>query len=204
MVFVPAPNMIKLEAVYTAESTIMENVLHYSNGTPATQIELESCASAWVSMWNTYLKKYFSTAHSLIRIKATALDADSSPGIEWTTGLPIAGTLATDPLPANCAVEVIFYTDLRGRSYRGRLYQPGMTEGPVVGSNIPPANSATWQADLDHYLHVGVEPDMFDLFVVSKYHNNQPRVTAVCTPVVRCSFSSRIVSQRRRLPGRGI
>jgi hypothetical protein len=52
----------------------------------------------------------------------------------FTTGLPIAGTNATDPYAPSIAVLATLRTANIGRSYRGRMYLPGVAEDKV-GSN---------------------------------------------------------------------
>lgn len=204
MAFIPAPGVIRAELVFQMENSIMENVLNYMAGPSVEVVELTELAAGLKDCWNTNIKPLMTTAISLIKIKTTSLDTESSPGIEYVTGLPIAGTATGDTLPANCAVEVILYTDLRGKSYRGRIFSPGVPETAITGSLLSAAALSGWPAAFGNLIDIDGATQSYDLCVLSRYHNNVARATAVSTPVTTIGLSPRIVSQRRRLPGRGM
>lgn len=204
MVFVPAPGTIKAELVYTLENSYMENVLNYDVGTSVAEINLTELAAALKTCWDTYLKSETCSNMALAKIRCTSLDAQDAPGIEYVTGLPISGTNAGATLPANCALEVILYTDLRGRSNRGRLFYPGLPEGSASGSVWAGGAITGWTTAFGHLLHMTGGSTTADLTVVSRMHNGLWRDEAETNAVTRIGLSPYVASQRRRLPGRGM
>jgi hypothetical protein len=78
---------------------------------------------------------------SIQRIRYTPLDGSTVTTV-ISHVLPGSNTSA-DPLPAGVAMVTTFYTAKRGRSYRGRVYTPGWTEGSNNSVGQIPAASAT-------------------------------------------------------------
>jgi hypothetical protein len=73
-------------------------------------------------------KQYVSADMSLIRIELRKVLPLSATVLQYVTGLPIVGTAAGDDLPPGSSVVASLRTGLIGRSYRGRMYLPTMTE----------------------------------------------------------------------------
>lgn len=123
--------------------------------------------------------------------------------LSWTTGLPIAGTNGTASMPNNVALALAFKTALRGRSFRGRIFLPGLTEGNVVDNTVQPAFITAW------YTFFGIlASTLIDLIawqvVVSRVEGGDPRPAGVVTQVNNWIVTNTVVdSMRRRLPGRG-
>src|SRR6476620_6081691 len=91
---------------------------------------------------------YAHTGASIQRIRYTPLDGVSPTTVAAHVS---AGAAAADPLPAQDALAVTFYTATRGRRYRGRMFLPAFTEGSNDGTGHAAASmltdlSAQWQA----------------------------------------------------------
>lgn len=72
----------------------------------------------------------------------------------YTTGFPVAGTQSSsgDPVPYTCAVVVSLRTNYAGRSYRGRMYLPGLTEGQSAGGRVGQTQVNAWQTVFEDLL----------------------------------------------------
>lgn len=54
----------------------------------------------------------------------------------YTTGFPVLGTLVSESLPYTVAAVVSLRTQYAGRSYRGRMYLPAVTEADSVAGRL--------------------------------------------------------------------
>lgn len=203
MAFIPANNVIKCEWVYSLEGSTCENVFYYELNAPADVSFMQSAASELKTMWVDHFRARLASALELVKIKVTSMDAQNAPGIEYTSGLPLAGLSAGECLPANCAAQITFYTGLRGRAYRGRIFVPGVPEASTNGSSLGGQFHTDMQSAGDGMLEITVLGTTYPLVVVSRQYNNTPRLVAAATVVTSSSAGNYIVSQRRRLPGRG-
>lgn len=203
MPFVPAPNCASVELIYTSNGQRCENVFNVSQASPFDQVSLAVLAALFKDWFNTELKMDLPGTVTLDLIVAKALDSESAPAIEFSTGLPIAGNMgAWNQLPNNVTVAVRWSTELRGRSYRGRTYHIALSEEQVSGNTVDQVFAT---AILGRYEQLLDDLDGLnaDLVVLSRFHNGAERTTAVATPINRVSLDRTIDSQRRRLPGRG-
>jgi hypothetical protein len=105
---------------------------------------------------------------------------------------PFTGTAGGLALPPQVCLVVSLRTNLRGRSYRGRVYQGPWTASNNVAPGVPAAAAVLdvqeqWQAHLAALAGSGVS-----LVVASYLH-------ATATDVAAVSVDSRWDTQRRRL-----
>ena len=203
MAFIPIPNAVEVVIYFTLGGQEVALTLGVKRTAPATEENLEDIIGAIDSWRIAELVPITTAALSASRIKATALDSDSAPSVELPAGAPLAGTLAGDSVPNNAALAVSFYTDQRGRSYRGRNYVPGLSAGNLASTST--FATAVLAGLLAAYVElptalgsVGAEHA-----VLSRQHNGAPRTTGVATPVTAYGGNVQIDSQRRRLAGRG-
>jgi len=202
MAFVPVPNTVMVELVWNQQGEITENTLYFEGVAPPTATEMEDIAEQVVAWFAATYDDVVSTATSLTMVRVTDLTTQSSPGIEYVTGLPDAGANADAPLPNNVTATVKFLTALRGRSFRGRNYIVGMTESQVNGNLIDAANANAWTSRYAN-LATNIAALGFDHVVVSRISGGVERTTGLTTPVTGYTMDLVIDSQRRRLPGRG-
>lgn len=201
--FIPSPHVVKVELCYTTWTEQTENVFHVKHGTSdpdtASLVLLCEFFKGW---WEGGLKGYSHEHHSLRLIRATILTTQTSPGVEYSTGLPIAGTnTAGKELPGNVCLGYKWTTGLRGRSYRGRSYIGGLTTASIEGNTV---------IDPDLAVLTGVMGDLIDsmeagytLGVNSEFQNGSWLTEAVFTPITGVTPILTPNSQRRRLSGRG-
>lgn len=203
MAFIPVTNVLQTELIYSFENQIMENVLHYVKGGGWTEANMAAFGAVLASWFSNDGKSMFSQALSLVNIRMTDLTTQNSGGLEYAIGLPIAGTWTGDHLPANCALCITKRTANRGRSYRGRMYLPGIPEGQTTGSFVAQSYLDIVHAKLAMIDEFSIDSVPVLLGVVTRYTNGAPRAQGIFTPVTQLVGNRRIDSQRRRLPGVG-
>lgn len=135
--------------------------------------------------------------------------ADIVPGVLATyerSYANVPGSDASDSLPPQCAVVFSLGTALKGRSYRGRFYLPGVCEGSTLAGALTAAattNYLTISAQLLAVFGPSGSNANWRLAVISRYLNGVERVTPVGTPVTSVTLNTTIYTQRRRVAGYG-
>lgn len=203
MAFVPTPYGVRVELVYSWETQIVENVLNYRGEEVPDATELRQIGLEAITKWLATIKDMQSIFVSLISVKVTSLETQFSPGVEVTTGLPVTGSVNSVSVPNNVAVCVSLSTPLRGRSYRGRIYHPGLPTTMVSGSTLTTGVVAAMIDAYTDWLTINTLNREYTLCVLSKTQNGTPRAQGVLTEVTSLLVDPTVDSQRRRLPGRG-
>jgi len=203
MPFVPFPLVCKAELIFRQDNQIIENVLHYRAIATVGIEAMELLADSLKTQWNTSLKPLTHSSVSLVAIRITNLETEFSPVVEYVSGLPIAGTLAGTQLPNNVTVVAKFTTLARGRSFRGRAYQVGLSTTAINGNVLTSTYRTSLQAAWLLMLDMGGE-EGWRLVVASRISGGAPRPDGVSTIVEGVSVNPTLDSQRRRLPERGL
>lgn len=210
-VFVPAPNTLQVEMVYTTYGGHAENVYHVQGDAAITDIAgLASNMITEFEAWETTsMKGLRSSAYALV--KTVVRDVGQIDGPVFEHSPVIAGTQAADPVPDNSTIAVKWVTGRGGRSYRGRSYHIGLTTNMVSGDQLAAAFQASlpaaYQALRDRISNFNWNtfgPTHGRLVVVSASHNKVARAVAEITPITDAVLAdTNLDSQRRRLRGRG-
>ena len=79
----------------------------------------------------TGMKALYDPAYGLEEVTLRKIDPLEVSITSDATGLPIVGTSTGDPLPMQNAALVSLRSGFIGRSYRGRMYLPAMSDGQV-------------------------------------------------------------------------
>lgn len=203
MPFIPVPNTAQLELVYLWQGQRCQNVLHYVKASPWDITQLTELCEAAVVEWGAGLDIWASETLSLIEVVATDLSSQTGPVVNYAEGLPIPGSVESESLPNNCSMVITKRTQKRGRSYRGRIYVCGLTEGAVNGNQVNQANVTGLLAGWTAMLSLAITDDEANMCVVSRYQEGQPLSQGIATLVTNLTTDGVIDSQRRRLPGRG-
>jgi hypothetical protein len=112
-----------------------------------------------------------------------------------------AGTIVGKGVPNNSAFVVSHATDLRGKSYRGRSYVPGIAASLVDGNSLDPIAAAALVSGFNS-MRVALDSDGINFAVLSRRANKQWRETGQATPVrISQAKDNTMDSQRGRLPG---
>jgi len=205
--FIPAPNCVSIELIYYSFVVVLENVLHVKLAAPATLANLQAIR-AIVDNWDsTNWVNRRPAGVSLARIRTKGLDTNSSPTEDYPLATLRPGSQGNPTFPLNVTFCIKLGTGIIGRSYRGRLYTPGVYANNAVNVNTMAAAEAALivasLGTLKTALAAGTPSSV--LSVLSYRHNFAWRTTAVATPVTTISYTDLALdSQRRRLNGRGI
>lgn len=199
------PGVVQLVLDYVQDGQDIKNVLHYANAEIGGPIDGTAAAALLKAQWVSSIKPLQTNDLRLERINALALWENAGPAVIHSTGLPADGGITMAGLPNNCCLCMSTRTALRGRSYRGRIYHPGLTELHVTKNAVDGAHATALLAAYEtiRLLEGGPDSAVYQLQVVSYFADNQMRGTPVVTPVVSITTDGYIDSQRRRLPGRG-
>lgn len=206
MAFVPSPDTVQAELVFSYDGQVVQNVLHYTPSVALTDDLMTELADELITWFDTSLDVVVSDQLTLELVRVTDLTTQFSNGFDITGGLPLSGTLTGSshtPLPSNVALSITKQTFFRGRSRRGRVFHCGLTDGQVTFNNVT-ASALTailgaWTALID----LSTTGADWELQVLSRVENGVDRAQALLTPVEFMSSDGVIDSQRRRLPGRG-
>ncbi len=204
MAFIPTPNVALVEMVHLCSGETCVNTLSFENTTGWDVAKLGLLASSMKTWWDDNVKSRVHGNCSLQLIRATSQATQVSPGIEYTTGLPITGTgtaSSGDSLPNNVTAAISFLTLMRGRSYRGRNYVIGLRTQDISGNEITSTARAAWEAA---YEEINTDAYAGSIHVVvSKQVSGVARAEGVATTITGYRMDLSIDSQRRRLQGRG-
>lgn len=204
MPFIPVPHTASVQMIFTQQGQRVENVFHVRKGAEWTTIQMDDLALVFIDWWNTNIRTHLADGVKLVNVIVTSLESAVAPGIEQTGGLPIASPTTLSPLPMNVTLAVKLQTALRGRSYRGRSYLVGLPASVVTGSTVDAGYLATLRTAYGQLVSdIGDAGDGWELVIVSRVHNKEPRTEGVAVTVNGVSIDSTTDSQRRRLPGRG-
>lgn len=204
MDFIPVPNVCMIELIYGHQNQTMENVLHYTGQNVSDPAILMGLAQNAFTQWAATWKTQQSNVLWLGTVRATSLEQQNSPSVEYIPTTGNAGTQSADPLPANCAALIQVLTAYRGRSYRGRIYIPGLCDNQATGSTLSETTKDALTNSFSYWDFLDVSGEPYGLCVVSRFHNKAPRVVGIHTDATGFSCGNYVVSQRRRLPGRGV
>lgn len=136
-------------------------------------------------------------------INAMALHATNAPSIQTPLVPPIVGGVASGPLPANAPMVVTHNSLLRGRSFRGRNFVPGIPEADVSSGGL--VNGTRTTALLNAFADIAdIENATSTTHVIlSTVQNGVELTNGVTTPVNSYSSDSVIRNMRTRQIGVG-
>lgn len=206
MAFVPSPDTVQAELVFSYDGQVVQNVLHYLPSVPLTDDLMLELADELIVWFGTHLDTAVSEELVMTEVRVTDLTTQFSNGFEVTQGLPLAGELTGslhEPLPANVALSITKQTFFRGRSRRGRIYHCGLTTGQVDFNVVGPNSTNNILTAWTNAVTLTTTGATWTMQVLSRWEDGVERSQALLTPVEFLSTDSIIDSQRRRLPGRG-
>lgn len=203
MPFIPVPNVIQVEMVYSLNGQVCENVYHYAGATDNSPQHYIDLAAAFHTAWHISLAAYQTQSTYLTAVKITDMSDQNGTAIVFSPTDNNRGYRDTDSVPNNVAAVASWHTLLRGRSFRGRTYLLGLGTATVSGSRLTENTRNELQIVMNNLIAPEFEMEALSLVIVSKFHNKQPRTTGIATPVTSVTVDANLDSQRRRLPGRG-
>lgn len=203
MDYIPVDNVCMTELFYIWDVQRIETVLHFRPTTGLTPTKMGELGLFIKNWYDATMDLLHPTTLSLVGIKMTDMTLDIAPVVNYATGLPLSGLNAGASLPNNCALVLTKRTILRGRSYRGRIYHPGLKETEVTGNTVLAAQVTGYVNAYSQLLSFTTATATWKMVVVSRFANKNPRPTGEVTEVTSIDSDGTVDSQRRRLPGRG-
>jgi len=199
MPFVPLDKGCMVEVIVETSSIFTENTLWFTGTADFDATTLAALAAEIKTWWNTNMKPLIAAGFNLTRIRARAMDAELAPVVDYTTGLPIAGTkTGSNYMPTTVAAVVSFRTGYSGRTNRGRNFITGLTAADMSALN---ALSSTYISSLQTAyaaLNGAVTANDAVHVVCSRRYQNAWRDTASAAVVTSYIVDQRPDSQRRR------
>lgn len=199
MAFISLPNGIKIEIIMRKGGAPVVNVVFLQATGVPNLLNLENYTNAVITWWNTNIKPLVTSGTALHTVRATNWNAEN--GLQYTNDLltPSAGTRTGGDTPSNVAAVTTFLTGQSGRSFRGRVYNGGMSDDDIVTNTLSTTLVAgyltAWAAFQADMQALGLEH-----VVASFYSNLAPRTVGVATPIVSYSMNNVVDTQRRRIP----
>lgn len=203
MAFIPTPNTIRVSFQFTWASQIVEITIAVTKASPWGEADMLTTLNDLSTWAQDELLPNLSNQLSLYNLTATSQESSSAPVVELPVSPPVSGSLDNPTVPNNVTLATSFLTPLRGRSYRGRVYTPGIDRTQLVSSTQ--YNSGIVAALTAAYAAINAAFTVVDAehAVISTRTNNAARTTGVATSVTGYRTESFVDSQRRRLAGRG-
>jgi hypothetical protein len=215
----PVPNTLRARFTWSEGDNPNINIVTYFQYAPASApLSVANCisvANSIMGYWVANPHVYFAPSITLQNVVVT--DLGTITGAEGqSTNAPNTGGGSGASVPAGTAMVMSLPTALRGRSYRGRMFLPGLEASQVLNpqqwqgayvTNVAEAVETFWAS-----LYALGAPGPIQACVVSyfsgKTANPNPlsknrfvptrRVTPLSTIIVDCIGKTRIASQRRR------
>jgi len=163
----------------------------------ATATDGSTICTAVAAWWNATAKPGFVASTVLNNVKA--IDLTSSIGWQYTLSVGVAGTNAGIANPNQVSMVVKLLTGLRGRSYHGRVYLPGLPTTALFSTIQWTTAAQTTYPGYLATLDTTLAASSYAVSVLSRVYNGAPRGTGVVTRVTAYDANPRIATQRRRL-----
>jgi len=204
MAFVPIPNSVKSSLDFTWGGQNVAITMGWTKETSVQGSDLTTLATALEGWADDYLMEHLNSGLVLVNINCTDVSSESGTSYDLQLTTPRAGTESGVAVPNNVAAVVTQRTLLRGRSYRGRVYIPGLSNSSLLNTiQLTSAAMAALLADFYALFDVETAVGLWRS-VHSRWHDKAARTTGVATRIWTYSVDSYLDSQRRRLGGRGI
>lgn len=202
--FVPFPNMAEVVLIGSEAGQQIVSVYNFQFDAPLTVTILTDLAQTVLDAWELWVAPIISTGLDINMVKAVDMTTASSAGVTVFAPAGLDGDVAEAPVQMNVALVLSQATDLRGRSYRGRMYQAGI---PQTALASPGAVTEGYQTSFIA-AYIGFFEKITDdsggtHVVASRQSGGATRITGVTTPITQYSANVDLDSQRRRLFGRG-
>jgi len=206
--FIPATNVAKLDLIYTLDGQRVMNVVYILGGSAWSSEQLSDLCSNAAQAWETNVAPQVSDQLQLVLVQARSMVAPSAFGVEYEPVTPIFGNVTGGSLPNNVTLTTKFGSGLTGRSFRGRIYTPGIPRDSVAEAAVNEVSdvvagdfSAGWGTFFSDV--IGGTDNALTHVVLSFCQNKEWLSIAEATPIISYTTNVTLDSQRRRLPERG-
>lgn len=197
--FVPLPNGIKVTFVFQLYGKTVTVNVHVTNSQGVDATSLNAAINSAKAWWTNHLKPIASTHLSIVSIHAVDVSQEGGGKVDFDYAPPEQGAAQVESMSNNVALVMSLRTARIGRSYRGRIYIPGIPENAVTGNTLT-TQAATDYAAAAAGLLTRFNTGVQQLVVASYQNQGVPRTVAVATPIQATIVGTRVDTQRRRLP----
>jgi len=203
MPFQPAPNIAQVQVLGRQDGQLtINNTAWEITGGGITDVNLLALATAVGSWAVTDYAINLSEDWSLIGIRAFDLGNQFGAGVE--VGNTAVGGVSGEAAPNNVAACVSFGTGLRGRSFRGRNYVPGVPNSVITLNTLSPTFISNIIGAYTSLIGPGTFTPGWQWVVLSREIGGLARDTAIGSPVLSVTFKTPYVrSMRTREVGVG-
>jgi len=158
-------------------------------------------ASALADFWEENALGLYGNTQHLNSIEVRDMQVQNGVVVNYTTGLPIAGTNVAAFVSAQVCFPIKLATGLAGKSFRGRFYWPFVgesTAGTNAWSSVAANNVVDFWNELREAMYlVG---SGWTMCVVSKQTGGAPRANGLPTTITDVTYAKlKLGTQRRRL-----
>ena len=203
MAFIPTPNVARCALEFSYANQNMAMTLWFEAEVAFDTAALVALAERLIEWATDELMPNLSTNLVLQAVRATAQDSESAPSVFVVADPPVAGGGTGASQSPQTAVVVSFRTELRGRSFRGRNYLPGIPDSALSSIGVLGSGAAGTYA-VAYAALAGVELDLdVTHVVVSHFTNGVARAAGLTTEVSDYFVDQPLDTQRRRSVGRG-
>lgn len=201
MAFQPAPNCASCRIQATSLGVQVENVLHFAkaDGNAFDSTDLEDLSAAVTTAWGNNIIPILGANYVWRQVVSTYLGAETGPQHTGVLSPPLEGLAAGEQVANMVAVCVTLNTQMIGRSFRGRMYLVGVTEGQMLGNSLTATAFDAYQAAVsDFYDDLKAYPFLWS--VLSRWSAGVKRADAIYTPITSVGLRDAILdTQRRRM-----
>ena len=216
--FIPCLNTAKFALTFTDVNGDQQiNTIWVKRSAPWTLSTLNAVSAGLVTWFTTAvggqtMQANMSNQVSFVQVQFRDYTTQNGLSGIYQTGLPLVGTIAQPQLAAGLTFAFTLRTGLAGRSYRGRVFQVGMTLSAIVNiqnNTVVPAFAAGIAAVWANLITAIPAADPAASWVVtSRYYQpggsgtpTVPRTQGVMTPVASVGYHNTLLDfQRRRAP----
>lgn len=186
-----------MQLIYSLFSQPIENVLHVLSGGGVLVADMDRIEGVIAAWWTATGRAKCSLNLSLVRIVADALNVENGLHKEYTTGWTATGNDAAASAPGQNTMAIKLATGFSGRSFRGRVFWPGIPANQIV-SGLLTAGYRDGTVVAFNTLRTNLAAGGDQLAVVSYCHDGAWRANAVVTPVTNVSAKTTLCQQKRR------
>lgn len=201
----PIANVVRIVPKFTYNGQNCYNVMHYLVPSGFTSTDMIQWASQWITAWKSNVRGGSPTSLAINAVEVADLSPTPKATILEPGGSSNIGTAASPAMPTSVTPCVSLRTDIRGRSFRGRVYHVGMTEAQIIQDSIDAGFIATLESFYNtlRVLTASTSGNVANLVILSYYHLGALRGSPVATQVTSVQCDPFVDNQRRRLAGRG-
>ena len=184
---------------FEQDGHVTVNVFHVKYPGPIFTADLTALGALVVNWWTTNMITYMGANLNLTKVGMRDLTTAGSLQQDYVTGLPVTGTDAGGPQPNNVALVSTLRSAFAGRSYRGRIYTPGICDDQMTTVNEVSTGFAAAMSTNYGILASDIATAGAALVIASFRTAGAPRASAVLTAVTAISTGLKVDTQRRRL-----